>query len=269
MATWIGRLSLDFERNGKQTLIARRRHQGPLLVQRAFHEPDGTCQVYLIHPPGGVVGGDSLAYSFQLGPEARALVTTPGATKLYRSPAQRSLLSNDMRIGGGGTFEWLPQETIVFSGVQAASSTRVRLDASSQFMGWDITCLGHDNRGLTRGHLTQAWQLERQGRPLWHERAEFEGGSAVLLAPWGLAGRTVVGTLVATGASAADVDAVREACPQSELDWLSVSRLGEVLLCRYLGYSAEAAKRHFGTAWAVLRQRLFGREPRPPRVWAT
>jgi urease accessory protein len=174
-----------------------------------------------------------------------------------------------MVLRDGSTFEWLPQETIVFSGAQAEVTTRVQLDATSQFMGWDITCLGHDNCGLGAGHLTQAWQLERQGRPLWHERADLMGSSAVLTAPWGLAGRTVIGTLVATGAGAADVDAVREACPESEQDWLSVSRLGEVLLCRYLGYSAEAAKRHFSAAWAVLRQRLFGREPRPPRVWAT
>jgi urease accessory protein len=266
---WIGRLSLEFERSGSQTIIARRRHQGPLLVQRAFHESDGTCQVYLIHPPGGVVGGDSLACSFQLGAAAQALVTTPGATKLYRSPARHSRVTHDMVLRDGSTFEWLPQETIVFSGAQAEVTTRVQLDATSQFMGWDITCLGHDNRGLGAGHLTQAWQLERQGRPLWHERADLMGSSAVLTAPWGLAGRTVIGTLVATGAGAADVDAVREACPESEQDWLSVSRLGEVLLCRYLGYSAEAAKRHFSAAWAVLRQRLFGREPRPPRVWAT
>jgi urease accessory protein UreH len=78
-----------------------------------------------------------------------------------------------------------------------------------------------------------------------------------------------VGTLVATGSGAGEVDALRAALPESERDWLSVSRLGEVLLCRYLGYSAEAAKHHFGSAWAILRQRLSGRSARPPRVWAT
>jgi urease accessory protein len=266
---WIGRLSLDFERSGKKTVITRRRHQGPLLVQRPFHEPDGTCQVYLIHPPGGVVGGDWLDYSFELRAASRALVTTPGATKLYRSASRRSNLTHEIVCNGGGTFEWLPQETIVFSGVQAESSTRVRLDASSQFLGWDITCLGRDNAGLGQGYLSQAWQIELEGRPLWRERAELVGGGAVLTAPWGLAGRTVIGTLVATGAGAADVDAVRAECPDSEQDSVSVSRLGEVLLCRYLGYSSQAAKRHFSAAWAVLRPRLFGRGAQPPRVWAT
>jgi urease accessory protein len=268
-ASWLGRLSLEFVRRGTRTIVARRRHQGPLLVQRAFHEPDGTCQVYLIHPPGGVVGGDALEFSFDVDRGARALVTTPGATKLYNSPRRGSRLELEVRSSSGATFEWLPQETIVFTGVQAHSESRVRLDAGSHFIGWDITCLGQDNRGLAQGHFTQVWRVERDGRLLWTERAEYVGGSVALTAPWGLAGRTVVGTLIATGAGALDVDAVREACPDSERDWLSTSRLGDVLLCRYLGYSAEAAKGHFQTAWGVLRRRLFGRDACPPRVWAT
>jgi len=266
---WIGRLSLDFERSGAQTVIARRRHHGPLLVQRAFHEPDGACQVYLIHPPGGVVGGDSLKLEFCVAPGCRALVTTPGASKLYRSAGPRSEIAHDVLCRGNGTFEWLPQETIVYAGVHARSNTRVRLAGQAQFIGWDITCLGHDNRGLGRGHLTQHWQLERDGHLLWSERAEFQGGSAALSAPWGLGGRTVVGTLAATGASNAEVDALREAFAGDTAESTSVTRLGEVLLCRYLGYSAEEARRRFGVAWAILRQRVHGREARPPRVWAT
>lgn len=266
---WIGRLSLDFERSGGKTIIARRRHEGPLLIQRPFHEPDGACQVYLIHPPGGVVGGDSLSCRFEARDGSRVLVTTPGATKLYRSPLAPSHIEHDVTSSGTGSFEWLPQETIVFAGAQAEVTTVVRLAPAAQFIGWDITCLGQDNRGLPCGTLTQRWHVERAGRSCWRERARFEGGNEALAAPWGLAGRTVLGTLVATGASAADVDAVRDACPTSERDWLAVTRLGEVLLCRYLGYSAQAARQRFQAAWTVLRRRLLGREAQPPRVWAT
>jgi urease accessory protein len=266
---WIGQLSLDFERGGGKTVIARRRHMGPLLIQRPFYEPDGACQVYLIHPPGGVVGGDALMLAFEARGGAQALITTPGATKLYRSPRQGSRLSQSITCLDGAVLEWLPQETIAYGGVSASASTNIRLDASSHFIGWDITCLGQDNGGLGQGQLTQQWRLERDGRLLWTERAELEGNGTLLEAPWGLGGRTVFGTLVATGAGTALVDEVRAVCPGSDTDWLSVTRLGEVLLCRYLGYSAEAAKRCFCDAWAVVRRRVLGREACPPRVWAT
>ena len=266
---WIGRLSLDFERSGGKTVIARRRHEGPLLVQRPFHEPDGACQVYLIHPPGGVVGGDSLTYRFEVRGDSQALVTTPGATKLYKTPGQPSRIEHHVVSSGASTFEWLPQETIAYAGARAEVETSIQLGAGAHFIGWDITCLGQDNRGLSSGQLTQRWHLERGGRSLWRERSRFEGGSDALQAAWGLGGRTVLGTLVATGADASLVDAAREACGGSELDWFAVTRLGEVLLCRYLGYSAVAARRGFQSAWAVLRRRRLGREPHPPRVWAT
>lgn len=266
---WVGELHLDFERAGEKTVLARRRHRGPLLVQRAFYEPDGGCQVYVLHPPGGVVGGDQLRLNFRVRASARALVTTPAATKLYRSAGRASLLEQHFHVEAGAVLEWLPLETIIYAGAQARAMTRIELGAGSHFVGWDINCLGHDGNGFPRGHVVQSWRLERDGRPLWSERAVFEGGGAVLEASWGLAGRPVVGTLVGTGASARDVDLVRECLPASERDWFSVTRVGEVLVCRYLGYSAEAAKGFFHTVWATLRQGVSGREAHHPRVWAT
>lgn len=266
---WVGELSLDFERSGDKTVLARRRHRGPLLVQRAFYEPDGGCQVYLLHPPGGIVGGDQLSLDFVIHPLARALVTTPAATKIYRTLQVPSLQEQSFQVADGATFEWLPQETIVYAGARACSRTSIRLGAGSQFFGWDVTCLGHDHRGFSHGRFVQEWQLERQGHLCWSERAVFDGGGPALTAAWGLAGRTVVGTLVATGARAEHVHAVRASFPESHADWLSVTQLGEVLICRYLGYSAEAAKRFFSAVWAISRPAMSGRKAHYPRVWAT
>ena len=81
--TWPAELELTFARHGDRTVIERRRHRGPLLVQRPFHpESDGTCHAYVLHPPGGVVGGDTLSISVDVRSGASALLTTPAAAKL-------------------------------------------------------------------------------------------------------------------------------------------------------------------------------------------
>jgi urease accessory protein len=285
---WIGRLELQLEQVGARTVITRRRHQGPLLVQRAFYEEDGGSQVYLIHPPGGVVGGDQLWLGAELGPAARALLTTPAATKIYRSRSETAELTQRCQLGDGAILELFPQETILYDGARAKSSTQVSLGLGAQFFGWEVLCLGRDVHGFAEGHFAQRWRIERQGRLLWSERTVLEGGSAVLQAPWGLAGRPVLGTLVCTGAEQVSLEALRlaigapvsasgdtsEAIPEVSFpapnaDWQSVTRLGEVLVCRYLGYSAEAAKRSFSAVWTLLRPAVSGRKAVPPRVWAT
>jgi len=265
----VGSLSLDFARAGARTVVARRRHSGPLLIQRAFHEPDGSCQVYLIHPPGGVVGGDQLLVRVVAEPGARALLTTPAATKLYRSPERTAQLEQHFALATDARLEWLPQETIVYDGARAESHTRAQLAPGSEFMGWEITCFGRNETGFASGRFIQSWKLERAGATLWSERLDVGGGTPILAAAWGLAGRPVVGTFVATGARAELVDEIRGVAPACGEDWFSVTLLGEVLVCRYLGYSAEAAKQFFGKAWALLRDRISGRQANAPRVWAT
>jgi urease accessory protein len=268
---WSGSLDLHFERVGARTVIARRRHSGPLLVQRAFYEPDGGCQVYVIHPPGGVVAGDQLSLSVDLQPESRTLITTPAATKIYSSSGACSLLTQGCTVSDDAVLELLPQETILYDGARARSSTHVRLGQRSQFLGWDVLCLGRDERGFSQGEFVQQWRLERQGRLLWSERSALLGGSPLLRASWGLGGRRVLGTLVCTGAEHLPLEGLREATAQlgTEHDGFSVTRLGEVLVCRYLGYSAETAKRFFSAAWTVARRAVSGRNTIPPRIWAT
>ncbi len=270
---WLGELSLGFERRGAATVLAHRRHRGPLTVQRPFY-PEGpaVCQVTLLHPPGGVVGGDCLHLTATLAPGTQALITTPAAAKVYRSAGPTAEQRQDLQIAAGAALEWLPQETILYSGARLRSCTRVALAPGAGFLGWEIACLGrpHCAERFETGAGLIALELWEADAPLFIERGRYAGGENLLAAPWGLAGQPVVGTWLALDAPAELTDRLRAALAQAAdpAHW-GVSRLPRVLVLRYRGPSAAEARALFVHAWTLARPAVLGRAAHPPRIWAT
>jgi urease accessory protein len=151
-ASWKAELSLGFERMDGRTVLARRRHDGPLVVQKALYPEGGdVCHAIVVHPPAGVAGGDELVLDVQTGKAAFAQLTTPGAGKWYRSAGPWA--SQKLAFDVEGALEWLPLETIVYDGALADLSTEVRLAGDARYLGWEILCLGRTGAGerFTRG----------------------------------------------------------------------------------------------------------------------
>jgi urease accessory protein len=268
---WEARLGVRFGLNDGRTVVREREHQGPLQVQRAFY-PEGPelCHLYLLHPPGGLVAGDRLDVTIDVDPAARALVTTPAAGKVYRGDARPpATVRQRLRVGAGASLEWFPQETIVFQGGRVELETRVDLEPGAAFLGWELVCLGRPAAGeaFEQGSCRQRFELWRAGRPLCLERARFDGGAPALKARWGLAGAPVCATLLAAPV-AGPLDGIRALGVEAP-ELASASLLGDVLVCRYLGASAERARRHFARVWELVRPALIGRPSHPPRIWST
>jgi urease accessory protein len=271
LASWKAELHLEFERREGRTVLARRRHDGPLVVQKPLYpEGDAICHAIVVHPPAGIAGGDELEIAVHAAEGAHALLTTPGAGKWYRSGGAwaRQRLEFDAR--DGACIEWLPQETIVYDGALADVRTEVRLAGSARFMGWEIACFGRTGSGerFGRGECRLETVLRRDGRLLRFERGRIEGGTALLDSPAGLAGQPVCGTFLA---AAPDLEPLlpgcREARPESGEG--AVTLLPGVLVARYLGASSEAAKRYFTQLWRLLRPAVAGRDAVEPRIWKT
>ena len=116
---WRGHLSLHYWRDGLRTL-ALDRHEGPLRVlQRLYPEGDAVCHHVLVHPPGGIVGGDELLLDARLDAGTHAVLTTPGATRFYRSAGPLARQQVRMRLAEGARLEWLTLETIAYRGCDA------------------------------------------------------------------------------------------------------------------------------------------------------
>jgi urease accessory protein len=272
LAGWRATLALDFTQRGPRTVLAERRHDGPLVVQKPLYpEGDEVCHAIVVHPPGGVAGGDELELTVRAKAGARALLTTPGAGKWYRTAGPWAHQRVALEAAAGAVLEWLPQETIVFEGAAAELETDIRLAPDARFIGWEIIRLGRTASGerFTRGQLRTCTSIRRDGRLAWLERARLEGGCDLLDSPLGLAGEPVFGTMLATapGIDAGLVAACR--APHPEAGSGAVTCLPGVLVARYLGASSEAARAYFARLWAIVRPALAGRAAVPPRIWST
>ncbi|VAW83617.1 Urease accessory protein UreD [hydrothermal vent metagenome] len=270
-SSWCAELELHFRQRFARTVMVHCRHLGPLRVQKSFYPAEGECHVYLLHPPGGIVGGDQLSISINVEAEARVLITTPGAGKYYRSTGAQAKQQQRLVVGTQALLEWFPQEQIIFDGAQAKSSTRVELDEDAQFIGWDITCFGRpaSRDYFLQGRYQTRFELWRGEHALYIERGLFDGGSDIFAAPWGLRGHTVVGTLLCTSKSSDLLGKLSEALYSRYALSFSVSLLDDVMVCRYLGDSTEEAKSIFAQAWQIIRPVLVGRKICRPRIWNT
>ncbi len=139
---WHARLQLHYTHDGSGT-GALDRHEGPLRVlQRLYPEGPDICHHVLVHPPGGIVGGDVLELDARLDRNCHALITTPGATRFYRSAGDTSLQQVQCRLAEGARLEWLPMETIAYSACQAHNRLRFELAPGAEMIGWDLLALG-------------------------------------------------------------------------------------------------------------------------------
>ena len=263
---WEASLELGFERRADRTVLAQRRQRGPLAVQRTFHPEGDTCHLYLLHPPGGVAGGDRLVIDTRLQPGAGALVTTPGATKFYNSIGPKAAQLQRFSIDEG-CLEWLPQENIFFPDAAVDLGTEIDLRGNARYIGWEIHCLGRPviNEHFGAGRLLFTTSLRRDGKPLLLERLAVDGASLSGTAT--LRDQPVIATLVATGADKAVLENARKIAGVETYN--GVTLLGDVRVCRYLGDSTEQARKLFVAIWKQIRPGLIGKEAVLPRIWAT
>lgn len=266
---WQAELKLQFAKRLERTVLASRHQRGPLAVQRPFYPEGAVCHAYVLHPPGGVVGGDELHLHVTVEPTAHALLTTPGATKFYRSAGMQAAQHQHFHVTDG-CLEWLPQENIFFPSANALLTTEVHLAGKAQYIGWEVHCLGRPVIGETfaTGKAIFKTALYRDNKPLLLDRLVINGERDLHHAA-GLRSQPVVATLVATNADNTLLDNVRPLCENLATGTAGVTLLNGVLVLRYLGSSTEQAHRLLRSAWQTLRPQVKGKPATPPRIWNT
>ena len=286
---WHGSLELDFRLqrlDGTPRTVGRARHEGPLRVLRSLYPEDpAVCHQVMVHPPGGIVGGDTLGVGVRLEPHAHALLTTPGATRFYRSGGATAQQSLEARCGAGSRLEWLPLETLVHDGARAVNALRFQLDEGAETIGWDLLCLGLPASGeaYTRGRFEQRIEAIPSSGRAWLERAvldfddprQADRTRRLLASPLGWVGRPVLGTLwFAAGAPLEErrrerlLEAARAALPEA-LAGGATAPHSNVVVVRALAHRVEPLAEGLAAVRAAWRRAAWDLEGTLPRVWRT
>jgi urease accessory protein len=270
---WEAELKLGFIRRDGRSYLAQRHHRGPLVVQKTLYpEGESVCHAIILHPPGGVAGGDRLNISVRAGADAHALLTTPGAGKWYKANGRDASQHVEFQVDDNAVLEWLPQETIVYDAAQVVWNTSVTLAESARYAGWEITCLGRQasREQFRSGSLRQSLRIYRSSRLIWGEHGKLGGGDEMLASPVGLHGCSVYATFVVAAGSTPTqlLESCRAVLP-SDQGRVGVTALPEVFVARYLGNSAQAARHYFEAIWAVWRPHYAGVAAQRPRIWNT
>ena len=272
---WNAHLSLDYRLEANRTLL-RFAHDGPLRVlQSLYPEGDSVCHSVLVHPPGGLVEGDTLCIDVSVDAGAHALISTPGATRFYKSaqhPATQRVL---LKVESGARLEWLPLETIAYPGCIAVNQLDLQLEPGAELMAWDVTALGLPaaQQPFDHGQLMQ--RLHWPG--VWLEQALVRASDHRLLdSPMGLAGHRCMSTLLLASGSPMPtarrehlLDVVRHTINNHPLAASTGATCpnDQMLLVRTLSPMAEPAMDLFKQLWAQLRQHAWQMASQRPRIW--
>ena len=270
------RLSLGFADDGGTTRLVERSHYGPLRVQKPLY-PEGArvCHAIVLHPPGGVVGGDQLQIDAQVGTGASAFMTTPGAAKWYKANGQVSRQDVQLDVGAQASLEWLPQETIFFDAAQVQLDNAITVGKGGTYIGSEIFCFGRTASGevFRSGRVDQRTSIRLDGRLVWFEQARLTAGGSNMTSALGMAGKSVCATLIAVGAAvpSALIDTIRAEGARclNDGDAFGATWFKSAVVVRYLGNSSEMARRLLTHAWQQLRPAISGRDAILPRIWTT
>ncbi|ENO8015024.1 urease accessory protein UreD [Escherichia coli] len=258
-------LDLRFQRLHGKTTLTTRHHVGPLTVQRPFYPEEETCHLCLLHPPGGIVGGDELIINAIIDSDCHTLITMPGASKFYRSSGAQAHLQQNLTLCNNATLEWLPQDSIFFPGAHATLHTVFHLSSSSTLLAWDLLCLGRPVIGETFSYGTLANRLEIwvDGSPLLIERLHVANGELTCVArkPW-------VGTMLFYLGNETQLEDIREKLTPLE-NYAGATLTDGLLTVRFLSDDNLRCQQVMRDIWQFMRPQLTDKSPVLPRIWLT
>ncbi|WP_373017694.1 urease accessory protein UreD [Thiomicrorhabdus sp.] len=271
--SWRGFLSFYFVDVDGKTVVKDKKHFGPLVLQRPYYQEKNRPSVLVLHPPGGVVGGDTLELNASFQPGSKGIVSTPAATKFYRSDGRMATQTQTVHLTENVEVEWLPQETLFFNKSIVKNSLKFVLNqANNKFIAWDIVGLGRpaSGEGFEQGELQQSFEVWIDGRLVFLDRLKLLPQSNLLNSACGLAGRPLFATALFYQNDSNEQKRLLEFL--QAVEWplpVGVTQMDNLVVMRVLASELDEIKQVLFDAWKIARPVVFDVPVVKPRIWNT
>jgi urease accessory protein len=159
----------------------------PLKVVRAFQQEGGAALAHIHNLSGGILAGDRLSLDLEIGPGARAQLTSTGATRLYRSRARTAAAQFTARatVRAAALLEYLPDPLIPFADSRFHQDTFISLEPDAGLFWWETVAPGREAHGemFSYDALRFRFDLRAEGIPIALECSHLDPTERPLASP--------------------------------------------------------------------------------------
>ncbi len=269
MNKWQASIKLEFLKDSEgKTLLSRNLHQGPLVVQKPFY-PEKACHIYLLHPPGGIAGCDHLQVEALLKEDTKVLITTPGATKFYKTDGQISEFNQVFKLNNGASLEYLPSQNIFYKGTHTKVNTSFYLEQNAKFAFRDVSKCGMkdeenpflDSSFFNTIKIYQDNTLVLKETCFIEGMEDFKALAAIFNHPY-------IGTFICNKVSEDTLSKLQDLLDLNAYQ-ASIGMVDNFLIARFLGDDNQSIENTIVEVWKTVREEVIGLPPCLPRIWST
>jgi urease accessory protein len=208
----VGKIALTVRAVDGISRRARVHEQGSLRV-RCPNAPCDELEAVIVNTAGGMAGGDRFALDIAVAAQARLVVTTAAAEKVYRTLEPDTTVDVRLAVAAGGSLAWLPQETILFDRARLRRSIEVDLADDARLLLAEAIVFGRSGMGETvdDSAVFDRWRLRRNRRLIHAEAMRLDDGVTARLAQPAVAkGGIAIATVLAIPGNDATIAVVRD-----------------------------------------------------------
>ena len=265
------KLSFEVDVNGK-TRLNELYHSDPLRILFPNIPDKDILQAALVNISGGLVGGDKISVDMQIGRNAKALIASQSAEKVYRSAGADTEMEIKITVKPGSWLEFLPQETILFQGSRLRRQIKVSIEGDGSLVAGEILVFGRRGHGeyFKNGLIHESWEIERDGRLLWADTLHMDKNiGSTINHPACFDGAVGMATLIYNGPNATDnLAVIQNLLADSNRDILSsVTCINGVMIIRWIGKNSLDLRNEFGAFWSAFRNKIADLPAKLPRLW--